>query len=116
MAIETETLTVGIRGTDGILEAAQQNKVYLLEADVPLRVKNKFTGETIELPPRQFALADKFKPFQINTITPEMYQRLIKEFRLSHIFEPKNLVSPETPKDPCSWPVRVESQPYLCRR
>jgi hypothetical protein len=97
MTIETEVLSVGVRGTDGILETGPQNRVYLLEAASPLLVKNKFTGQSINLPPMQYALADKFKPFQINTITPAMYQRLIGEFRLSYAFEPKNLVTPEQP-------------------
>lgn len=97
MTIESEVLSVGVRGTDGILETGQQHTVYLLEAAAPLLVKNKSTGESIKLPPMQFASAGKFLPFQINTITPAMYQRLVKEFRLSHAVEPKNLLAPEAP-------------------
>jgi hypothetical protein len=98
MTIESDVLSVGIRGTDGILETGKQHKVYLLEAATPLLLKNKFTGESVNLPPMQYALADKFKPFQINAITPAMYQQLVKEFRLSHAVDPKNLTTPESPQ------------------
>lgn len=36
MTIESEVLSVGVRGTDGILETGQQHTVYLLEASAPL--------------------------------------------------------------------------------
>ncbi|MGQ9920445.1 MAG: FecR family protein [Desulfobacca sp.] len=94
MTIESEVLSVGIRGTDGILETGPQHKVYLLESENPLSVQNKFTGQTMELLPMQFIIADKKRPFQINPITPEMLDSLIKQFRLSYEFTPKNLLSP----------------------
>lgn len=100
MTIETEVLSVGVRGTDGILETGQQNKVYLLEALTPLILTNKSTGQTINLPPMQYAVAEKFKPFQVFPITPELYQRLVEQFRLSHIYEPQNLVAPQPPASP----------------
>ncbi|HAY22963.1 MAG TPA: hypothetical protein DCY27_12555 [Desulfobacterales bacterium] len=98
--IETEILALAVRGTDGILESAQQDKVYLLEAGVPLGLRNKSTGQAIDLSPMHYALGEKFKPFQINVITPEMYQRLIQEYRLSYDFKPKNLVEPQPPQQP----------------
>lgn len=98
MSIETEVLSVGIRGTDGILEAGQPNRVYLLEAAKPLLLKNKSTGETLDLPPGQYVVAEKFKPMQMSPITPAMYQRLKKEFRVSYTFEPQNLMNPVAPE------------------
>jgi len=99
MTIESEVLSVGVRGTDGILETGKEHKIYLLESENPLSVRNKFTGQTMELPPMQFIIADKKKPFQINPITPEMLDSLIKQFRLTYDFTPKNLLSPGAPPD-----------------
>jgi len=98
--LETETLVVGVRGTDGILESFQQDTVYLLEAGAPLQLKNKFTGQVMDLSPMHFVVAAKDKPFQVNVITPQIYERLIKEYRLSYDFEPKNLAAPEPPSKP----------------
>lgn len=97
MTIESEVLSVGVRGTDGILETGPKHKVYLLESENPLTVKNKFTGQVMELQIMQFLTADKQQPFQINPITPAMLEKLTKEFRLTYDFTPKNLISPEIP-------------------
>ncbi len=99
MTIESEVLSVGVRGTDGILETGSQHKVYLLESENPLSVKNKFTGQTMDLPPMQFIIADKKKPFQINPITPELLDSLLQQFRLTYDFTPKNLLSPGAPPE-----------------
>lgn len=95
--IETETLSVGVRGTDGILDVSELNKIYLFESALPLLLKNKFTGQTINLLPMQFAVTGKNKPFQIDAITPQMLENLFKEFRLAYTLEPKNLVNPTPP-------------------
>ncbi len=99
MTIESEVLSVGVRGTDGILETGTQHKVYLLESENPLTVQNKFTGQIIDLPPMQFIIADKKQPFQINPITPELLDSLLKQFRLTYDFTPKNLLSPGAPPE-----------------
>ena len=92
--IETQIMSVGIRGTDGILDSSEPNKVYLFEAAFPLLLKNKFTGQTTNLPPMQYAVAGKTTPFQLNAITPQILEKLFKEFRLAYTLEPKNLINP----------------------
>lgn len=99
MTIESEVLSVGVRGTDGILATGKQHQVYLLESENPLDVRNKFTGQTLQLPPMQFLLADKKGPFQVNPITPGMLDSLTQQFRLTYDFTPKNLLSPGAPPD-----------------
>lgn len=92
--VETQIMSVGIRGTDGILDSSEPNKVYLFESAFPLKLKNKFTGQTSNLPPGQYAIAGKTTPFQFNAITPQILEQLFKEFRLAYTFEPKNLINP----------------------
>ncbi len=99
MTIESAVLSVGVRGTDGILETGAWHKVYLLESAEPLTVKHKFTGQIMLLLPGQFITADAKGPMQINPITPDILDRLVKQFRLTYDFTPKNLVDPGEPPD-----------------
>jgi len=97
MTIESEVLSVGVRGTDGILEIGMQHRVYLLESEHPLNIQNKFTGQTLNLLPLQFVSADKQRPMQVGPITPEMLDRLTQQFRVSFSLPPKNIYDPGAP-------------------
>jgi hypothetical protein len=99
ITIESAVLAVGVRGTDGILETGSWHKVYLLESAEPLTVKHKVTGQIMKLWPGQFLTADAKGPMQINPITPDILDSLIKQFRLTYDFTPKNLVDPGAPPD-----------------
>ncbi|MDD3579603.1 MAG: FecR family protein [Desulfobacca sp.] len=95
--IETPMTIIGVRGTDGVVEIATGDQVYLLEATKPLSLKNKTTGEMLDLKPMNFAICEAHKAFQVKPITPAIYQRLTQEFQLSHDTDPENLVQPPPP-------------------
>ncbi|MFP3868286.1 MAG: FecR domain-containing protein [Desulfobacteraceae bacterium] len=95
--IETPTTIIGVRGTDGIVKLDEQDQVYLLEAINPLSVKNKSTGEQLDLKPMTFAILEAAKPIQVKPITPVMYKSLTEEFQLSYDYDPENLTQPPSP-------------------
>ena len=94
LKVESEVLSVGIRGTDGILETGKQHKVYLLESENPLQITNKSTGQTTDLQVMQFLVTEKKGPLQIFPISPDLLEKLLQEFRLAYDFIPKNLLAP----------------------
>lgn len=87
--VETPTMGVGIRGTDGVVEVkGTTDYVYLLQARVPLLLRNKTTGEQMDLKPGFFVVSQANRPFRTFPLTDELRRSLLRELSLAFEVRP----------------------------
>lgn len=100
-SVETPTMGVGVRGTDGIVEVkGTTDYVYLLQAGVPLALRSKSTGEQVDLKPGFFAVSQAGRPFRIFPLTDELRRSLLRELSLAFEIRPLGVtVEPDLPFD-----------------
>ena len=96
--IEGKTAVMGVRGTDGIFRTSSPDTIYLLSGN-PITLYDKATGQTITLNPGQYAVVEKGKPIRIGTITPEMLEQLIENFRVAQLYIPPGVITPPIPPE-----------------
>lgn len=90
MTLETPTLAVAVRGTDGVIDSRPtEDRVYLLAARRPLRLRHKTTGETVDLPENFLAIAKRVGPIEIKPLPPELKKLLLQELSLSFEIKPR---------------------------
>lgn len=91
--IDTPTMGVGVRGTDGIVEIkGTTDYVYLLQAGVPVELRSKSTGEKVDLKPGFFAVSQPGRPFRIFPLTDELRRSLLRELSLAFEVRPLGIV------------------------
>ena len=89
-SVDTPTLGVGVRGTDGIIEIkGSTDYVYLLKAGAPVALRSKSTGEQLDLQPGYFAVSQAGRPIRIFPLTNDLIRGLLKELNL--VFEVRPL-------------------------
>jgi hypothetical protein len=102
-SVDTPTLGVGVRGTDGIIEIKGSiDYVYLLQAGKPVSLSSKSTGEKIDLRPGYFAMSQAGRPIQIFPLTEDLRRKLVRELNLAFEIRPMGVtmeqdVTPPTP-------------------
>ena len=88
-SLDTPTLGVGVRGTDGIIEIkGAVDYVYLLRAGAPLALRSKSTGEQVDLQPGFYAFSQAGRPIRIFPLTDEIRRRLLRELSLAFEVRP----------------------------
>jgi hypothetical protein len=96
--IEGTTAVMGVRGTDGIFRTSSPDTIYLLSGN-PITLYDKATGQTITLGPMQYAVVEKGKPIRVGTITPQMLEQLIEEYRVAQLYIPVGAITPTVPTE-----------------
>jgi hypothetical protein len=101
-SLDTPTLGVGVRGTDGIIEIKEADYVYLLQAGAPLSLRSKSTGEQVDLQPGFYAVSQAGKPIRIFPLPDDLRKRLLREFSLVFEIRPRGVeIEPDiTPDQP----------------
>jgi FecR protein len=88
-SVDTPTLGVGVRGTDGIIEIkGATDYVYLLQAGKPVLLRSKSTGEQIDLRPGYFAVSQAGLPIRIFPLTEDLRRKLVRELSLAFEIRP----------------------------
>jgi hypothetical protein len=103
-SVETPTLGVGVRGTDGIVEVkGTTDYVYLLQAGVPVALVSKSTGEQVDLKPGFFAVSRAGQPIRIFPLTDDLRRALLRELSLAFEVRPLGVtIEPEIPESQAS--------------
>jgi hypothetical protein len=102
-SVDTPTMGVGVRGTDGIIEIkGTADYVYLLQAGAPVALRSKSTGEQVDLQPGFFAVSQAGRPFRIFPLTDDLRRRLLRELSLAFEVRPLGVaiepdIKPEQP-------------------
>ena len=88
-SVDTPTLGVGVRGTDGIIEIkGSTDYVYLLQAGAPVALRSKSTGEQVNLQPGYFAVSQAGRPIRIFPLTNDLRRLLLRELNLVFEIQP----------------------------
>lgn len=101
-SLDTPTLGVGVRGTDGIIEIkGASDYVYLLQAGAPVALRSKSTGEQVDLQPGFFALSQAGRPIRIFPLTDDLRRRLLRELSLAFEVRPLGIqIEPDIEPEP----------------
>ncbi len=87
--VDTPTLGVGVRGTDGIIDIkGSTDTVYLLKAGAPVALRSKSTGEQVDLQPGYFAVSQAGRPIRIFPLTEDLRRLLLRELSLAFEIRP----------------------------
>ncbi len=102
-SVDTPTLGVGVRGTDGIIEIkGSTDYVYLFKAGAPVSLRSKSTGEQVDLRPGYFGVSQAGRPIRIFPLTEDLRRKLGRELSLAFEVRPLGVtieqeVSPQPP-------------------
>jgi hypothetical protein len=96
--IEGKTAVMGVRGTDGIFRTSSPDTIYLLSGN-PINLYDKATGQTVVLGPMQYAVVEPGQPISIGTITPQMLQQLLGQYRVAQLYIPGGVITPPIPPE-----------------
>jgi hypothetical protein len=102
-SLDTPSMGVGIRGTDGIIEIkGATDYIYLLQAGAPLALRSKSTGEMVDLQPGNYAVCQAGRPIRIFPLTDDLRRRLLREFSFAFEVRPMGVeiepdIKPGTP-------------------
>jgi hypothetical protein len=88
-SVDTPTLGVGVRGTDGIAEIkGSADYVYLFKAGAPVILRSKSTGEQVNLQPGYFAVSQADRPIRIFQLTDDLRRLLLRELNMAFEIRP----------------------------
>jgi hypothetical protein len=100
--LDTPTLGVGVRGTDGVIEIkGHTDYVYLFQAGAPLALRSKSTGERVDLLPGFFAVCQTGRPIRIFPLTDDLRRNLLRLFNFAFEIRPYGVaIEPDIPVTP----------------
>jgi len=95
--IQGKTVVMGIRGTDGVFETRSPDTVYFFSGATTLSIRNVTTGQTIILTPRNFVVAEPGRPMRTGTVTPEIQNRILRNYQAAQSHVPDAVYTPPPP-------------------
>ncbi|MDP3182717.1 MAG: FecR family protein [Desulfobaccales bacterium] len=95
--IQGKTVVMGIRGTDGVFETRNPDNVYFFSGRTTLNLRNVTTGQIFILTPRNFATTEAGRPFRTGPVTPELQNRVLRNFQAAQSHIPDAVSKPPPP-------------------
>ena len=95
--IQGKTVVIGIRGTDGVFETRNPDNVYFFSGATTLNLRNMTTGQTLTLTPRNYATTEANRPFRTAAVTPEIQNRVLRNFQTPQSHVPDAVSRPPAP-------------------
>jgi hypothetical protein len=101
VTLDTPTIGVGIRGTDGVIEIkGNTDYVYLFQAGAPLALHSKSTGERVDLHPGFFAVCQAGRPIRIFPLPDDLRRNLLRQLNFAFDIRPRGVaIEPDIPKE-----------------